>query len=217
MKTVCLAEFACYYDFVSNEKFKQLFNKNKVERFPEDEDEIDDDYNDVNFDLENNDLTQSSQSNSSDDDVVQIAQTPSQLNDQTTNQCTPQKKGKDKSDYIKLKDGDGYVVLRQKSKVLRYKRYNKLKDEQNYMRVLIMLYMPWYDEKKQVEVANLLKVFEENRHEIVVNRAKFESIVSENFDKAQEEIEKEINEFYEQLMENEVQQLDDASDNLARN
>ncbi|RNA19533.1 ATP-dependent DNA helicase, partial [Brachionus plicatilis] len=217
MKTVCLAEFACYYDFVSNEKFKQMFNKNKVERFPEDEDEIDDDYNEVNFNLENNDLTQSSQSNSSDDDVVQITQTPSQLIDQTTNQCTPQKKGKDKSDYIKLKDGDGYVVLRQKSKVLRYKRYNKLKDEQNYMRVLIMLYMPWYDEKKQVEVTNLLRALEENRQEIVVNRAKFESIVSENFDKAQEEIEKEINEFYEQLMENEVQQLDDASDNLARN
>ncbi|RMZ94440.1 hypothetical protein BpHYR1_034536, partial [Brachionus plicatilis] len=85
------------------------------------------------------------------------------------------------------------------------------------MRVLIMLYMPWFDEKKEVEVANLLRVLEANRHEIVVNRAKFESIVSENFDKAQEEIEKEINEFYEQLMENEVQQLDDASDNLARN
>ncbi|RNA13826.1 hypothetical protein BpHYR1_018561 [Brachionus plicatilis] len=60
------------------------------------------------------------------------------------------------------------------------------------------------------KIAYLLKVFEENRHEIVVNRAKFESIVSENFDKAHEEIEKEINEFYEQLMENEVQQLDDA-------
>ena len=75
-----------------------------------------------------------------------------------------------------MKNGDGFVKLRKKGKVLRYKRYKKEKDSQNYFRVELMLYLSWINEQKEIEVKDTFEKFTQNKEVIILNKSRFESV-----------------------------------------
>ncbi|RNA07112.1 ATP-dependent DNA helicase PIF1, partial [Brachionus plicatilis] len=121
MERMCLAEFATYFDYLSREKAKDPNDLTRVGRFQEEEDEnLDEDDN--NYYFENEQLARVETNTGEDDDVSDTVEIASN------------------SKLIKLKNNDGYVKKRNKCKILRYKRYNRIKDPENYYRVEIMLF-----------------------------------------------------------------------------
>ena len=195
MNDVCLAEFAAYYDFVSKESARMSRNPNRLNRFVEDDDEIDDDGRDEHYEEEaelgdNESVTSTSQ--------VNINENSNRSQNETNRNC---------SKLIKLKNGDGYVKRRLKAKILRYKRYNRIKDESNFFRVQLMLYMPWRNEEREVEIEDTFEKFNRNQQVIIRNRQMFENVEAENYERAQEEVEREIQEHYERLIEDEVDRI----------
>ena len=48
-----------------------------------------------------------------------------------------------------MKDGT-LIKLRKTPKILRYVRYSKIHDPENYYREQLMLFLPWRDEKKDL-------------------------------------------------------------------
>ena len=139
-------------------------NPKRLNRFVEDEDEIDDDGNDVYFEdkaeLVNNES---------------VART-SQVNKNENSNRSQNETNRNCSKLIKLKNGDGYVKRRLKAKILRYKRYNRIKDESNFFRVQLMLYLPWRNEEREVEIEDTSEKFNSNQHVIIRKRQMFENV-----------------------------------------
>ncbi|CAF1065793.1 unnamed protein product [Brachionus calyciflorus] len=86
--------------------------------------------------------------------------------------------------------------------------------ESNYFRVQLMLYLPWRSEEREVEIEDTFEKFNRNQHLIVRNRQMFENVEAENFDRAQEEVECEIQEHYERLIEDEMERIGEANNYL---
>ncbi|CAF1126204.1 unnamed protein product, partial [Brachionus calyciflorus] len=118
---------------------------------------------------------------------------------------------------IKLCNNDGFVKKRQKSKIIRYKRYNQKKDAQNYFRVEVMFFLPWTNEQKEVECKDIIDKFILNKEIIALNRAKYQSVVVEDFDLALEQIEKDIEDQYKSDVQNEAEMQAYVNDFLITN
>lgn len=89
-------------------------------------------------------------------------------------------------------DGDVDAVRveqRRKARVIRYRRYELQKDESNYYREQILLFLPWRNEP-EIENCNCKDIYTNNLQEIQNNRAKYVTIVDEVFDKALEDAQK---------------------------
>ncbi|XP_043472427.1 uncharacterized protein LOC122505072 [Leptopilina heterotoma] len=55
-----------------------------------------------------------------------------------------------KSSWIKLLNNDGYVRYRKNPRVIRFRRYNKETDPENFYREQLMLYVPWRNEELEL-------------------------------------------------------------------
>lgn len=91
----------------------------------------------------------------------------------------------------------GYVQRRSRFKIIRFRRFSQEKTPEEYHREQLMLFKPWRNEKKEVQVEKE-KVFDEFKEHCVViakNRAKFENLVrNETEAEALERMEQEIEE-----------------------
>ena len=114
----------------------------------------------------------------------------------------------DLSNFVKLDKNDGYMRKRQRTRILRYKRYNCKRDPWNHFRVELMLYLPWYNEETDIEIEDTFTKFEQNKSIIAENRKNFESVVVELYDQEVERIEKEIEQHYSNLNEKRVTDID---------
>jgi hypothetical protein len=108
---------------------------------------------------------------------------------------------------VRLKNNDGYIKKRQRTRILRYKRYNSKIDPWNHFRVELMLFLPWLNEENEIEIEDTFKKFEENKLIIAENRKLFESVVVELYDQEVERIEKEIEDHYYYLNEKNASDL----------
>ncbi|CAF0967783.1 unnamed protein product [Brachionus calyciflorus] len=311
---MCLAEFASFYDYFSSENYQKLFNKDKMNKFVVDEDDIDDDMNEINF--ENEELADILKDNDRNDEIIMLEQpfadevifndendkdienydeelnkivcklnsqknrlanvsaskkrfilnsptSPTEtmqnldisdkdltisgathngtINDfhspdpfprtsqlsfnldagnEIPNQEISQElsnkynKPLSVSDFIRLRDRDGYIKRRSRQRILRYKKYSINKDPINYMRVQMMLYCPWFNEELQVEVPDIPGRYEKYKLIIAENRSKFEGVLTEKFDKIQEMVENDLRMYYERLFEEEAERENEANEFL---
>ena len=108
--------------------------------------------------------------------------------------------------YTRQLDGAAYVRKRKEGKILRYKRYNRKRETVNFLRVQVMLYCPWKDAEKELENnENCNEIFKNNLTLIGVNRGRFETVKADDYDIAIEVIENELQDFYDELHEAEVE------------
>ena len=64
---------------------------------------------------------------------------------------------------------DGAIRKRTKPKILRYKRYNKIRDIENWTRVQTMLYYPWQDDIVELEDADRCnRTYEEYKDTVII-------------------------------------------------
>ena len=89
----------------------------------------------------------------------------------------------------------GYVQRRSRFKIIRYRRFNQEKTPDEYHREQLMLFKPWRNEKREVEVDQVFDEFKKHCIVIAKNRAKFENLVrNETEAEALERMEQEIEE-----------------------
>lgn len=89
----------------------------------------------------------------------------------------------------------GYVEQRDRLKIIRFCRFDKQKMPSDYYREQVMLFMPWRNESKEVEVEDPFEVYNRNMEVIAINRLKFESLIrNETETEAVERMEKELEE-----------------------
>lgn len=73
---------------------------------------------------------------------------------------------------------------RERARILRYRRYKLIQDEFNYYREQILLFSPWRNEEVEVENADVLKIYENNRRQIEENWQKYCVLPDERLDDA---------------------------------
>lgn len=150
---------------LSNDRFKKRTNGRNVPDIADDEDEIDND----DLELLNNEI-----------DLEPLEHDPV---------CS---KDFERKTY-KLKSNLGYVETREKLKIIRYRRYDIDQCPEDYFREQIMLFKPWSDEHKEVEVENTRQAYKAHADVIAKNRSKFENLLrNESQAEALERMEKEI-------------------------
>ncbi|CAF1155756.1 unnamed protein product, partial [Brachionus calyciflorus] len=157
LKDLCLAEFASFYDYVSNERARNENDLTRVGLFVDDDELLDEDDNEEHFvneelanKIENENYEDDSQTSFS--SSIEPIFSNNNIEKETTIKRTEGK-------MIKLCNNDGFVKKRQKSKIIRYKRYNQKKDAQNYFRVEVMIFFPWTNEQKEVECKDIMDKF----------------------------------------------------------
>lgn len=194
-QNMCLAIYASQWRYISIQAYKNL-TKKKEERNPpgvslkDFYDNFDEDY----F-LEN-----------SDDDI--------ELNeiDLRGGKKTPEDLG-----FTRQAD-KGYVKERENYRIIRYKRYSKIKDEVNWKRVELMLFYPWRDEVHELENdENAAKIYEKNISTILLNKKIFESKIGEDFELLQEQVERELEEHYQQLNASNIEREHEVRNYLLNN
>ena len=200
---MCLAEFAADWNYVTNTAYS---TKDKPHALPFNEDELDEDEYDKCF-RENRLANYSSSSGGEDDSDVERGDAVSE-----SEEAHKEKEEK----YIKLMKNDGYIVHRTRSRILRYKRYNKHQDRYNYYRVQLMMFMAWRNESKELEVKDTMQKYLDNLEEIMHNKGTYESVIGKAFVLAQEEVRTEIRDVYEKRQEENANRMDQA-DELLRN
>jgi hypothetical protein len=173
MKNKCLAEFASKYNTYTVDHYKRLTEEPKTPLFDE---FIDSDDEDLYLQERQSDHDDSEDSSSSDSDNNDNAEKLKEFNKKPRNYSRRLKP----ENFIKLKEDMGYVRERNKLKIISYRKYNIKQDADNYYREQILLFMPWLDEKNQVENVDYFKVFEKNKTIIAENRAKFEKLVPDD-------------------------------------
>lgn len=75
----------------------------------------------------------------------------------------PQHSSTSRVKLLPLLNQSGFVKIRRKSKVIRYRKYSIHQDRLNYFRVLVMLYYPWRNEESEVDNANCENIFNANK------------------------------------------------------
>lgn len=73
----------------------------------------------------------------------------------------------------------GYIFKRNKMKVIRYRRYFKEHDEQNFYREQLMLFLPWRNEDKEINEVNFEMKYLENIKMIRENFMKYNAFASD--------------------------------------
>ena len=186
---ICLADFVGNYNYVSNLQYSKNKNTNKLNLFGEEDDDIDEDLYDEIFEGE-------------------ILADKNEIQNDYSNMPL------DTDSYIALKNKDGYIKKRQRSRILRYKRYKINVDEWNHFRVQLMLYLPWLIEEDEIEVKDTFEKFEKNKMTILRNRHLFESVVIELYDQEVERIEQEIEEHYYNLNDKQTDDMNKIHNRL---
>jgi hypothetical protein len=79
---------------------------------------------------------------------------------------------------IKLENKLGYMKKRKFQKIIRYKKYNKEKDPENYYRSIVMLYYPWFNETEILK--NYEIIYKNNKTLILLNMKIFDPQNIEN-------------------------------------
>ncbi|XP_055680639.1 uncharacterized protein LOC129788528 [Lutzomyia longipalpis] len=113
-------------------------------------------------------------------DIIQKYQKRKQeLNDVTLIEYaadyTEVKRSKEEDDSDDEKD----ISVRKRSKIVRFKRYDKLQDEHQYYRMQCLLYFPFRDEKTEIEDADCKQIYLKNFEAIKQVRDKFNFISEE--------------------------------------
>ncbi|KAK3929634.1 Secretory phospholipase A2 receptor, partial [Frankliniella fusca] len=72
---------------------------------------------------------------------------------------------------LALKNNTGFIQLRRKPKVLRFRNYRKVQDEYDFYRTEVMLYCPWTNENDVIQ--NALQIYNENETKINSNKKKY--------------------------------------------
>ena len=81
----------------------------------------------------------------------------------------------DNPSLFPLKDS-GYMRLRRKPKVIRFRRYNIIQDEVNFYRERLMLYLPWRNEYVESDNIDFRCVYETNINLIKQNRSVMKAV-----------------------------------------
>nr|KAG5686477.1 hypothetical protein BaRGS_030059 [Batillaria attramentaria] len=76
------------------------------------------------------------------------------------------------TEKFQLQSG-GYIIKRKKSKILRFRNFDQLKDPTNYCREQLMLYHPWRDEETELININHEARYEELKDNITVKRMQY--------------------------------------------
>ena len=101
---------------------------------------------------------------------------------------------------FKQADGKGFIRLRKNPRILRFKRYSKVKNEKNYRRVNMMLFYPWFDELTELEDDIECEYgYNTNFDKLALNKKMFESPISMSYDQALLEIEQEVQAHWDML------------------
>ncbi|KAG5678799.1 hypothetical protein PVAND_008434 [Polypedilum vanderplanki] len=91
-----------------------------------------------------------------------------------------------------LKNNSGYIVLRRRSKIIRYVRFNRHIDEINYFREMCLLFFPWRNEDDEIEGQDCKLKFLAN-----------EDLIKKNFDKYNS-VELDLDEIYREIEEDRI-------------
>ncbi|MFN7491091.1 MAG: DUF6570 domain-containing protein [Chryseotalea sp.] len=162
---MCLAEFVAWYDFVSCTRYKRIMSTNAYEIMPNEQDDMNDDnYDDIYLDV--GDASQTSTGSNA-------SVSPDENED-----CMTKKRQKlcDKT-YYPIGFGNkpqGYVTRREQFKILRFRRFNREKQPQEYYREQLMLFLPWRNEQQEIEHVVHIDRFNDNKHVIAQNRNQFQ-------------------------------------------
>lgn len=70
------------------------------------------------------------------------------------------------SNKYKMKTGKGYVYKRRQRRIIRFCRFDVQKDPEDFFRELVMLFMPWRDEKTEVEDPNSEEIYKQHKESI---------------------------------------------------
>ncbi|CAF0812519.1 unnamed protein product [Brachionus calyciflorus] len=209
LKDTCLAEFAGMYEYFSNDRAKNSNDFTRVGLFADDDEHLDEDDNEGHFvneelaspSTEDNTCIETQQSDDSSFNATILSSIDNCKEIETNNDALKTNKEK----MIKLLNNDGYIKRRNKAKIIRFKRYSEKKDPKNYYRVELMLFVPWYNESKEVECDKPFDRFVEKKEIIARNRANFQSIIVEDFNLALESIEKQIEQETEKVIGDEAE------------
>lgn len=90
------------------------------------------------------------------------------------------------------KNALGQIIYRdrEKPKVIRFVGYSYDKDKANYFRIRCLLYLPWRDEKEDIEHQNCANLYFENRETIEANQRKYVTIPEDRLEKIFNELKK---------------------------
>jgi hypothetical protein len=166
---MCMAEFAGFYEFISNARYDQIMQKKMPKYQPDLDDAHDDDETGDEVDNHN-------------------------VNNLRAEQNTSQT-------FFQLLNKLGWIRKREKCRILRYKRYNKDKESNDYYRVDLMLYLPFRNENMEIEVENTIDIYKKNKTTIAENKANFESVVAKKYDDIVERMDRELEEHNQMLNE----------------
>lgn len=87
-----------------------------------------------------------------------------------------------------LKDGSGNFVERRKPKVIRYCRFNRATDPDNFFREMCLLFLPWENEQTDIEGTNCMELYDTHKSIIEANYKKYNAC-DLDFDAIAKEIE----------------------------
>lgn len=119
---------------------------------------------------------------------------------------------------VKQLDKHNFVKKRRNQRIIRYKRFSPINDKVNWRRVQVMLFHPWRNEQKELECdKKCAELYETGGGTIALNKMGFESAVANEFDRAQENVDREIEEHYELLNASEIVRAADAHNYLMQN
>ena len=176
LEGLCFAEFATLYNYFTRESMKNSLRpaeEASLMRFAEDEDEINED----NFDLLSGEEGNIEAGNTEVEKITSKADVPDNY------------KG-----FIQQQDGKGFVKKRKQQRIIRCKRYNLHKDPDNFHRVEMLLYLPFRNEKAEINIKspNLKSKYDLNEEGILSRKRQFENVDSELFDAAIDFVEDEV-------------------------
>ena len=109
-------------------------------------------------------------------------------------------------------DNSELYTMRSRPRVIRFVNYKLENDPNNYYREMVMLYLPWRDEQKELlNFAKVRETFEQNKDEIFKTYSKYNVITEECLDSLKEKVLSALS--YEK--QEEIQEFlnDDLSDN----
>lgn len=145
---LCLTDFASWFEFKYPQKSQKKHKATIVS--------------------ENDELPESDYNENHDDD-------PEEIPSCDENECTPCELDSYPLNKEYAMPGGGTLIKRKTQKVLRYVKYNKDIDPENYYRELLMLFHPW---KKEADIPfsfQLLKtLYDDNKRTIQAKRAMYE-------------------------------------------
>ncbi|KAF6217109.1 hypothetical protein GE061_001462 [Apolygus lucorum] len=118
------------------------------------------------------------------------------------------------SKVLKLKNNDGFISKRTKSKIIRFVRFNIETHEDDFYREQLMLFLPWLDEESELICVNQKNKFNENKQMIIQNR-KLYTFNSPNEQGTEDFIDEDIREHNENEISN--AEVEEDTDTVAPN